>query len=462
MSGGDFLTTIFGMLPSCTSIVLSSPLKKRSCAEKPHGENTRAEGADSKTPCAGGADGCIKIRMRKGGKESFSAELFGEKQVFHKTFPLEELKEFLKELPYAGGALWRQCIFTAEDTRCILLANKKGRTSLSVKDVPRAQVAAESEYTHNRQKNYLIGENAAAPFLHALGLAAADGKIIAKKYAKFRQINRFLEYADDVLGALTERGAGTKQPLRIIDFGCGKAYLTFALYYFLTEVKGLQADITGVDLKRDVIEHCSDLARKLNYGGLHFEVNDIRSYGLSSRVDAPQERSSRQQDEKNIDMVISLHACDMATDYALAFALQKKAKVILSAPCCQHELNGALEKNCPDEAFNAFTEYGIVKERFAALATDIMRARLIKKHGYAVQILEFIDTEHTPKNLLIRAIRHKNGDANKTAATAALSERDDVYENLCRALGKRIILESLSGQPESVKPHKEKGTDCTR
>ena len=455
MSGGGFLTAIFGMLPSCMSIVLSSPLKKRSCTEKPHGENTRAEGADSKTSCAGGADGCIKIRMRKAGKESFSAEFFGEKQVFHKTFPLEELKEFLKELPYAGGILWRQCIFTAEDTRCILLANKKGRTSLSIKSVPRAQVDVESEYTHNRQKNYLIDENAAAPFLHALGLAAADGKIIAKKYAKFRQINRFLEYADDVLGALTERGAGTKRPLRIIDFGCGKAYLTFALYYFLTEVKGLQADITGVDLKRDVIEHCSDLARKLNYGGLHFEVNDIRSYGLSSRVDAPHEESSRQIDEKNIDMVISLHACDTATDYALAFALQKKAKVILSAPCCQHELNGALGKNCPDEAFNAFTEYGVVKERFAALATDIMRARLIKKHGYVVQILEFIDTEHTPKNLLIRAIRHKNVDVNKTAATAALSECDDVYENLCRALGTRIILESLSEQQESAKPQKE-------
>lgn len=455
MSGTDFLTTIFGMLPSCTSIVLSNPLKNKACAEKLHGENTRAEGADSKTPCAGGADGCIKIRMRKAGKESFCVEFFGEKQVFHKTFPLEELKEFLKELPYAGGALWRQCVFTAENTRCILLANKKGRTSLSIKSVPRAQVDVESEYTHNRQKNYLIGENAAEPFLHALGLAAADGKIIAKKYAKFRQINRFLEYADDVLGALTEHGAGTKRPLSIIDFGCGKAYLTFALYYFLTEVKGLQADITGVDLKRDVIEHCSDLARKLNYGGLHFEENDIRSYGLSSRVDAPHEESERQIDEKNIDMVISLHACDTATDYALAFALQKKAKVILSAPCCQHELNGALGKNCPDEAFNAFTEYGIVKERFAALATDIMRARLIKKHGYAVQILEFIDTEHTPKNLLIRAIRHKNADANKTAATAALSERDAVYENLCHALGTRIILESLSGQPESEKPQKE-------
>ena len=455
MSGTDFLTTIFGMLPSCTSIVLSNPLKNKACAEKPHGENTRAEGADSKTPCAGGTDGCIKIRMRKAGKESFSAEFFGEKQVFHKTFPLEELKEFLKELPYAGGALWRQCIFTAERTRCILLANKKGRTSLSIKDVLHAQVDVESEYTHNRQKNYLIDENAAAPFLHALGLAAADGKIIAKKYAKFRQINRFLEYADDVLCALTERGAGTKRPLSIIDFGCGKAYLTFALYYFLTEVKGLQADITGVDLKRDVIEHCSDLARKLNYGGLHFEVNDIRSYGLSSRGDAPQEESERQIDEKNIDMIISLHACDTATDYALAFALQKKAKVILSAPCCQHELNGALGKNCPDEAFNAFTEYGIVKERFAALATDIMRARLIKKHGYAVQILEFIDTEHTPKNLLIRAIRHKD-------TGAAGAAKDDVYENLCRALGKRIILESLSEQPDSAKPHKEKGADRAR
>ena len=450
MSGGDFLTTIFGILPSCTSIVLSSPLKKKSCVEKPHGENPSDE-----TSRGEDVDGCIKIRMRKARKESFSAELFSEKQVFHKTFPLEELKEFLKELPYAGGALWRQCIFTAENTRCILLANKKGRTSLSIKDVPHAQVDVESEYTHNRQKNYLIGENAAAPFLRALGLAADDGKIIAKKYAKFRQINRFLEYADDVLGALTERGAGTERPLHIIDFGCGKAYLTFALYYFLTEVKGLQADITGVDLKRDVIEDCADLARKLNYSGLHFEVNDIRSYALHSHADGLQAEPSRQQNEKNIDMVISLHACDTATDYALAFALQKKAKVILSAPCCQHELNGALEKNCPDEAFNAFTEYGIVKERFAALATDIMRARLIKKHGYAVQILEFIDTEHTPKNLLIRAIRHKD-------TGAAGAAKDDIYENLCRALGKRIILESLSGQPESVKPHKEKGADCAR
>ena len=434
MSGTDFLTTLFGILPSCTSIALSNPLKKKTCAE--------------------GADGCMKIRVRKTGPENFSAEFFGEKQVFHKTFSLRELKEFLKELPYAEDTLWRQCVFTAEDTCCTLLANKKGRTSLSVKNVPRTRVPAETEYTHNRQKNYLIDENSAAPFLHALGLAAADGKIIAKKYAKFRQINRFLEYADDVLGALTEHGAGTKRALNVIDFGCGKAYLTFALYYFLTEVKGLCADITGVDLKCDVIEHCSSLARELNYDGLHFEVNDIRSYAVPSRADkvqaqpSPQSGQRRLNGEENIDMVISLHACDTATDYALAFALQKKAKVILSAPCCQHELNGALGKNCPDEAFNAFTEYGIVKERFAALATDIMRARLIKKHGYAVQILEFIDTEHTPKNLLIRAIRHKDTGADGAA-------KDDVYENLCRALGKRIILESLSGQPESEKPQKE-------
>ena len=232
---------------------------------------------------------------------------------------------------------------------------------------------------HNRQKHYILKEGIPVPFLQDLGVMTGDGKVVRTKYDKFRQINRFLELIEDVLPALD---AGRES--RIIDFGCGKSYLTFAMYYYLHELKGYPVRITGLDLKKDVISRCSRLSESYGYDNLEFCHGDIADYSGADEV----------------DMVVTLHACDTATDYALAKAVAWGAKVILSVPCCQHELNRTMENPLLKPVF----QYGIIKERMAALYTDALRAQLLEHQGYRTQILEFIDMEHTPKNLLIRAV----------------------------------------------------------
>ena len=210
-----------------------------------------------------------------------------------------------------------------------------------------------------------------------------DGRIAKAKYDKFRQINRYLEYIEDVLDKLP-----SGRTIRIIDFGCGKSYLTFAMYYYLHQLQGRDIRVTGLDLKKDVIEHCNQLAEKLHYDRLHFEQGDIQSY----------------QGADKVDMVVSLHACDKATDYALEKAVKWEAGVIMAVPCCQHELNGQI--HC--DILQPVLQYGLIKERMSALITDALRADLLESQGYRVQILEFIDMEHTPKNLMIRAVKdHK-------------------------------------------------------
>ena len=207
-----------------------------------------------------------------------------------------------------------------------------------------------------------------------------DGKIVRTKMDKFRQINRFLEFVEDILPQLDK-----DRELTLLDFGCGKSYLTFAMYYYLHELKGYDIRIIGLDLKTDVILHCNELAKKYGYEKLTFLVGDIADY---EGVDL-------------VDMVVTLHACDTATDYALAKAVGWNAKVILSLPCCQHEVN----KQIQSEDYSLLTRYGIIKERFSALTTDAIRANLLECCGYKTQLLEFIDFEHTPKNILIRAVR---------------------------------------------------------
>ena len=215
------------------------------------------------------------------------------------------------------------------------------------------------------------------PPLVDLGVLTPEGKVVKAKYDKFKQINRFVELLNDVLAK------NPRETLRIVDFGCGKSYLTFVVYYYVTQVLRKKADIVGLDLKEDVIAHCSAVAEKYGYTGLHFRCGDIRDY-LADQ--AP-------------DLVITLHACDTATDYALYHAAQWGSEAILSVPCCQHELNLQVTR----DALPPLTDYGILKERLCALATDAVRAKLLESQGYEVQVLEFIDLAHSPKNLLLRA-----------------------------------------------------------
>ena len=236
--------------------------------------------------------------------------------------------------------------------------------------------------SHDRKKKYVLEEGVPVPFLQDLGVMTQDGKIVHAKFDKFRQINRFLEFIEDILPALSR-----EREITILDFGCGKSYLTFAMYYYLKELKGYDVNIIGLDLKEDVIKKCNGLAQKYGYDKLHFLHGDIADYeGL-----------------QKVDMVVTLHACDKATDYALAKAVEWDAQVILSVPCCQHELNSQIH----NELLEPVLKYGILKERISALLTDGIRAELLEAKGYSTQILEFIDMEHTPKNLLIRAVKNE-------------------------------------------------------
>lgn len=236
------------------------------------------------------------------------------------------------------------------------------------------------DLSHNRKKNYLLDEETAYPFLVRLGVQTPEGKVRNQHQDKFRQINRFVEFIDDSLDYLPK-----DRTIRILDFGSGKSYLTFALYHYLHVEKGLDLKVTGLDLKKEVIEECQAIADDLNYENLEFLVGDINDYN----------------EESTVDMVVTLHACDVATDMALGRAVKWGAKVILSVPCCQHELFSQI--NSP--ALDVMLQHGLIKERFSALATDSMRAELLSLVGYDAQLLEFIDMEHTPKNVLIRAYK---------------------------------------------------------
>ena len=332
----------------------------------------------------------LKIRpVLKKEELRYQAESFVGTKVFHKNIPGNELADFVAD---AMKNDFKQLEAKTERHSLTVLVSKKGKVTIKEKDAAVSSTDAQP-LSHNRTKQYILPQDKPVPFLVELGVQTPDGKIVHAKYDKFRQINRYLEFVRDILPALAYEAGKT---LNIIDFGCGKSYLTFALYYYLKVMNKYDICVTGLDLKKDVIESCQTLADKFGYDGLKLLVGDIGTYEGATQV----------------DMVVTLHACDTATDYALAKAVGWNAKVILSVPCCQHELNRQIK--CPELA--PVLKYGIIKERMAALMTDAIRANLLESQGYDTQLLEFIDMENTPKNLLIRAVK-KERMRYRTAAT---------------------------------------------
>lgn len=320
-----------------------------------------------------------KIKMRPvllKGALSFQAAAYTGKQVKHSNLSAGEA-----EVAVAQWLLqdYKQAQIKTRTRNISVLCSKKGQVTIKQKAAANGCASLE----HNRLKSYILNEGEPIGFLIDLGVMTQDGRIVKSKYDKFRQINRFLEFIEDIIPSLPK-----DREMTMIDFGCGKSYLTFAMYYYLRELKGFDLRIIGLDLKEDVIEHCNGLSKKYGFEKLDFYCGDIADYEGVDKV----------------DMVVTLHACDTATDFALAKAIAWGAEVILSVPCCQHELNGQIQ--C--QALEPVLGYGLLKERMAALVTDGLRAALLEEQGYKTQILEFIDMAHTPKNILIRAIKdHK-------------------------------------------------------
>lgn len=308
-------------------------------------------------------------------------ELQFERVLEHENVPLQEVGQKIEELLNRFRQVHAE--FTNETVHVQI--SKKFKVMWKAKQTKTTKTV---DLSHNRKKNYLLDEHTPHPFLVRLGVQTEEGRVRNQHQDKFRQINRFVEFIDDSLDHLPK-----DRTIRILDFGSGKSYLTFALYHYLHVEKGLDIKVTGLDLKKEVIEECQVIAQDLNYENLEFLVGDINDYN----------------EETAVDMVVTLHACDVATDMALGRAVKWGAKVILSVPCCQHELFSQI--NAP--GLDVMLQHGLMKERFSALATDSIRAELLTLVGYDTQLLEFIDMEHTPKNVLIRAY-HTGRKPNET------------------------------------------------
>lgn len=330
--------------------------------------------------------GAFKIKVRPVMvKEQvvFQQTVYEGTKVFHDNLDrqtaLDKIARYMEQN-------FRQLEGESTELKITALVSKKGK--ITIKAIRKKAEKGEfvqgilPDLSHNRVKKYILEEGKPVPFLVDLGVQTKDGRVVHARYDKFRQINRYLEFVEDVLPVFEK-----EESIHIIDFGCGKSYLTFALYYYLHELKKREVTITGLDLKEDVIDHCNTLAEKYGYDKLCFLKGDIAKFEGTEKV----------------DMVVTLHACDTATDYALKKAIDWDARVIFSVPCCQHEVNKQIE----NELFSPVFKYGLIRERMSALLTDAVRANLLEEQGYDTQILEFIDMEHTPKNILIRAVKNK-------------------------------------------------------
>ena len=341
--------------------------------------------------------GIVKIKIRPVEHKDnilYQCEEHRNNQVFHHNLNEEEAAGYIENAMQE----FKQMQMETRKFRYQVLVSKKGKMTIQ----RRLQTGRfkEIDLSHNRKKHYILEEGKAVPFLQDLGVMTKEGEIVRTKFDKFRQINRFIEMIDD---AIREYKG---EEIHIIDFGCGKSYLTFIMYYYFTEIRHMKVQMLGLDLKKDVIEKCNRAAEKYGYDDLRFELGDINGF----------------QTPFDVDMVVTLHACDTATDFALYNAITWNAKMIFSVPCCQHEVN----KQIQSEDYSLLTRYGIIKERFSALTTDAIRANLLECCGYKTQLLEFIDFEHTPKNILIRAVRRP------VLPSSAKKKYLAEVENMCR------------------------------
>ena len=330
----------------------------------------------------------IVISLKSSPKNTYyQIEKFTDKQVFHENIEVDFLSDKLIEIIYEN---YKQVAAWSLNNTYDLKISKKGKVFLNKRKSDNSNLIKKG---HNKEKNYILKEGMIIEPLIDLGVFTKEGKFINSKYDKYKQINRFIEIIDD------EIKKNDYKDLTILDFGCGKSYLTFVLYYYFVKIKNINVKMIGLDLKEDVIKKCNEIAKRYNYENLHFELGDINGFKYTNKV----------------DMVITLHACDTATDYALYNAVKWNSKMIFSVPCCQHELNSQMKS----DSLSILTKYGIVQERVAALMTDSIRANLLECAGYKTQLLEFIDIAHSPKNILIRASK---SNINKDKKEKSLTE----------------------------------------
>lgn len=331
-------------------------------------------------------------------------ELFTKTQSFAHNYNYDEFSEIINTIML--DSFFQLNIITNEYNYSFKYTKKNHLLSNKIKN---KEIKTLLNVSHNKQKKYILNDGNIIPPLVDLGVMTQDGKIVPSYYDKYRQINRFLEIIDDTIKDFKE------QELNIIDFGCGKSYLTFIVYYYLVNIKNIKTNIVGLDLKADVIKKCNEIAKNYGYNSLNFEIGDISLYKPHFRV----------------DLIITLHACDVATDYAMYHAIKLHSKYLLSVPCCQHEINNQIKKSS-----SFLASYGIVKERMSALLTDTIRAKLLEYSGYNVDILEFVDFDASPKNLLVRAKYTGNSNAKALDEVKQILDEFTIDQTLYKLLFK--------------------------
>ena len=343
----------------------------------------------------------------------YQFEQFKNNKAYHSNLTVEES---IQKISTIIENFYQYVVFTTEADIQII----RGKKDFNMKSTCNQKEICSLE--HNKVKKYILEEGTPIPFLIRLGIMGEDGKVFKKSYDKFRQINKYLEFIDETIKELKNKKY-IDTHIKAVDFGCGKSYLTFALHYYLKNIQNMTFEVIGLDLKKDVIEHCNQIAKDLNMENIEFLTGDIKDFNKL----------------KNVDLIFSLHACNNATDYSLLKGLELDAKAILAVPCCQHEFNQKMSQNKKSEFFafeNPIGKHGILLEKFASLATDALRAQALELCGYKTQVMEFIDMEHTPKNILIRGVKE---NPNKNTLEKKLQE----YEVYKKFLGIEPLLDTL-------------------